>query len=163
MSIYGPRFDPMEVHYFLEGVQNRPQGALGGGSPAGPEVYRAEPGGEWTPLTDTIGAAVIDPHKAIVSLSAGGGGYGDSLERSPGLVLEDVIEGWISIERAKAVYGVVLSGDPERWETLAVDDAATEKQRAALRESGEIGDGPRNPQEQLRWWASADIQGALPV
>lgn len=163
VSIYGPRFDPMEVHYFLEGVQNRPQGALGGGSPAGPEVYRAEPGGEWTPLTDTIGAAVIDPHKSIVSLSAGGGGYGDSLERSPGLVLEDVIEGWISIERAKAVYGVVLSGDPERWETLAVDDAATEKQRAALRESGEIGDGPRNPQEQLRWWASADIQGALPV
>ena len=43
---------------------------------------------------------------------AGGGGYGDSLERDPALVLRDVIEEKITPAHAREGYGVVVTGDP---------------------------------------------------
>lgn len=39
---------------------------------------------------------------------AGGGGYGDALERDPTRVMRDVIEEKISHDHARAAYGVVL-------------------------------------------------------
>jgi N-methylhydantoinase B len=56
--------------------------------------------------------------------AAGGGGCGNPLEREPEMVERDVIEGYVSLERAKEDYGVVI--DPE---TLKVDLEATEKLR----------------------------------
>ena len=38
----------------------------------------------------------------------GGGGYGDPLERDPDLVAADVIDGYVSPERALTDYGVVM-------------------------------------------------------
>ena len=49
----------------------------------------------------------------IVSVSAGGGGYGDPRRRDPWRVIRDVREGWISAERARNVYGVEVSSDGE--------------------------------------------------
>ena len=63
---------------------------------------------------------------AIV-LTAGGGGWGDPLDRDPGRVREDVLEGLISPDTARADYGVVL--DPA---TLALEAAATDTLRATL-------------------------------
>ena len=40
--------------------------------------------------------------------SAGGGGYGDPLERDPDAVCEDVIDGYVTIDRALKDYGVVV-------------------------------------------------------
>ena len=46
--------------------------------------------------------------------SSGGGGFGDPLERDPALVLEDVIDDYVSLERARKDYGVVINAiDPE--------------------------------------------------
>jgi N-methylhydantoinase B len=53
-----------------------------------------------------------------------GGGFGDPLDREPARVAADVAEGRFSPEDAVRVYGVVV-GDP----------AATERQRAALRQA----------------------------
>ena len=50
----------------------------------------------------------------------------------PGRVLVDVLEGWESLAKASDVYGVVFTGAIDD-ETLAVDEAATEARRAALR------------------------------
>ena len=36
----------------------------------------------------------------------GGGGVGDPQERDPQAVLRDVVDGYVSVEAAKAVYGV---------------------------------------------------------
>jgi N-methylhydantoinase B len=152
VCIYAPRWDPMEVHYFLEGVTNRPKGARGGGPASGPEVWRVE-AGQWTRVLDTIGAAQLQPQQSIVSLSGGGGGYGDPLTRDPELVLEDVAERWVSQARAEQVYGVVLRGDPARWETLEVDASATAARRASLRDHD--GDGYRAPHVQDAWWSGA--------
>jgi N-methylhydantoinase B len=45
----------------------------------------------------------------VVSIrSGGGGGWGDPLERDPSAVLQDIINGYISIDVARDVYGVVI-------------------------------------------------------
>ena len=72
-----------------------------------------------------MAALELQPGERIVSVSAGGGGYGDPLTRDPAAVLHDVREGWVSRERALAVYGVVLSDSGE-----SVDLAATEARRS---------------------------------
>jgi N-methylhydantoinase B len=62
--------------------------------------------------------------------TAGGGGYGDPLERDPALVREDVADGYVSIERAAKDYGVVLNVIDADLCEYAIDAAATERTRA---------------------------------
>ena len=47
-------------------------------------------------------------------------------------MLHDLIEGWITAERARSVYGVVTTGDAES-DTLAIDGLATQALRADMR------------------------------
>ena len=58
----------------------------------------------------------------------GGGGYGDVLERDPGLVMRDVGDDLISPATARRVYHVVFD-----TASLVVDEAATEAARATER------------------------------
>ena len=60
---------------------------------------------------------------------ASGGGYGDPLDRDPEAVLRDVVNGIVSPEAAREIYGVAL----EQPETR-VDVAATQELRARIRE-----------------------------
>ncbi|MDZ4241195.1 MAG: hydantoinase B/oxoprolinase family protein, partial [Candidatus Omnitrophota bacterium] len=53
----------------------------------------------------------------------GGGGYGDPLEREPDLVLQDLLDGYVSPEKALSDYGVVIAGDD-------IDPEATKNLRA---------------------------------
>ena len=67
------------------------------------------------------------PRESVVVMqSAGGGGYGDPLSREPARVAEDVRAGYVSAERARADYGVVLTEGGE------VDERATADARAKL-------------------------------
>lgn len=68
----------------------------------------------------------LQPDDLVVMEAAGGGGYGDPLEREPELVAADVRLGYVSRARAAARYGVVLRDDG------TVDAAATAARRAAL-------------------------------
>jgi N-methylhydantoinase B len=47
-------------------------------------------------------------------------------------VLHDVLEGWESRDKARAIYGVMFTGEIED-ETLAVNLPATEAERARLK------------------------------
>jgi N-methylhydantoinase B len=49
--------------------------------------------------------------EGFVNLSAGGGGYGDPLDREPERVAEDVLDGYVSAEAAERIYGVVVAPD----------------------------------------------------
>ena len=60
--------------------------------------------------------------------SAGGGGYGDPLERPPDLVAEDVRFGCLTAGQADRRYGVILDADG------GVDGPATGRRRRALRD-----------------------------
>jgi N-methylhydantoinase B len=58
---------------------------------------------------------------------SGAGGYGNPLERDAARVLEDVLDDYVSIEAARASYGVVIVG---RDMDLRIDEAATQGLRA---------------------------------
>jgi N-methylhydantoinase B len=51
----------------------------------------------------------------FINLSAGGGGYGNPRERDPQRVVDDVLDGYVSAEAARTVYGVVVHPDGS-WE-----------------------------------------------
>lgn len=57
--------------------------------------------------------------------SAGAGGYGDPLVREPKRVLEDVLDGYVTVEAARRDYGVVIAPDGE-----SIDETGTIKLRA---------------------------------
>ena len=66
-------------------------------------------------------------HGDVISFQqAGAGGYGDPLAREPARVLDDVLDDYVSIEAARAEYGVVITGEGF---DLRVDEAATERLR----------------------------------
>jgi N-methylhydantoinase B len=71
-------------------------------------------------------AVSLDPTEVFAVSGAGGGGYGDPLDRDAGLVARDASEGYVSAECAHTQYGVVLVDG-------RVDDAGTEALRASLR------------------------------
>jgi N-methylhydantoinase B len=59
--------------------------------------------------------------------TCGGGGYGPPHERDPELVLRDVVDGKVSVERARAVYRVAVDMEARR-----VDESETRKLRAEV-------------------------------
>jgi N-methylhydantoinase B len=64
--------------------------------------------------------------------SAGGGGYGDPLEREPASVCEDVADGYVSIERALKDYGVVIREVDAELSEYEVDAEATTGARTRM-------------------------------
>jgi N-methylhydantoinase B len=65
----------------------------------------------------------------VLYMTAGGGGWGDPLERDPERVLRDVREEYVSEAKAREQYGVVLTSG-----ATGVDAAATAALRRELRE-----------------------------
>jgi len=72
----------------------------------------------------------LEPGEFLHGFESGGGGYGSPFERPPERVLKDVERRWETIERARNIYGVVLSGSVDN-DDLAIDMAATEAARAS--------------------------------
>lgn len=54
------------------------------------------------------GDYALEPGDQVVLRTAGGGGYGDPLERETGLVRQDVELGYVSPDAAKELYGVAF-------------------------------------------------------
>ena len=131
VCIYGPlpQDDAIEVHYSQDGLVTPPKGVQGGGGAMGSEVWLQQADGERRYLPDIIGEQSVGPGERIVSLSAGGG-YGDPRTRKIEAVLSDAVDGYITVDRARDVYGVALTGDPRKVETLRVDEPATAALRA---------------------------------
>jgi len=74
------------------------------------------------------GLTQLRPGDVVIMDAAGGGGYGDPLERELELVENDVLDGYVSTERARKYYAVVI--DPD---TMTVDSDATRKLRESLK------------------------------
>ena len=106
-----------------------PFGILGGESGAPVGSYTVHDGTPRPfPTPGKVGGHPLSAGEVIVLQSAGGGGYGDPLEREPAAVLEDVEEGYVSLELAGEVYGVVLIEG-------RVDVTETASRRAEIRTS----------------------------
>jgi N-methylhydantoinase B len=104
-----------------------PWGLLGGGSGQTAATLVKAPGDEdfRRPIDRTPSWPA---GTEVLYMTAGGGGWGDPLEREPTRVLRDVREGYVSAEKATELYGVVLTADGQD-----VDATATSALRARLR------------------------------
>jgi len=101
-----------------------PPEGLFGGKPGGKAQFLVN-GGPGNPF----GLTQLKPGDVVTIDAAGGGGCGNPLEREPETVERDVIEGYVSVEKAREAYGVIIHP-----ETLTLDQEATRKLRESLRE-----------------------------
>jgi N-methylhydantoinase B len=103
----------------------------------------------------------------LVDYVAGGGGFGDPIERPPELVLQDSARGWVSRETAEKIYGVIVAADGKH-----IDVGATARKREAIRrtrredakpESGKTsafnGDGKKDLKTLLKFHAALETAG----
>jgi len=97
-------------------------GIFGGGSGAPPKIEIKGPGVSLNVLK--LRARTIPPGTVVRTMTGGGGGYGSAAERPAAEVLDDVIEGYVSIEAAARDYCVAI--DPI---TLTIDETRTNQLR----------------------------------
>jgi N-methylhydantoinase B len=103
----------------------------------------------------------------LIDYVAGGGGFGDPLDREPAAVLRDFGRGWVSRKTAERIYGVILNPNAK-----SVDNAATEQKRKEIREtrlregkpvsgktSGLDGNGKKELKTLLKFHASLEMAG----
>jgi N-methylhydantoinase B len=114
------------LQYRSERRKFRPYG-LHGGEPGSASIVIINPAGECR-LLEEKGEIRMKKGDIIRFCQAGGGGYGDPLNRDPQQVWRDVRNELVSPEAALAKYGVVI--DPA---TRTVDRDATERLRKSRR------------------------------
>ena len=105
-----------------DGVKYSPWG-FGGGTDGTPASLLHESRGKQAPLPSKEPYKKAKAGDRIVTYGPSGGGYGDPFKRRPDAVLENVLDGLISLETARAHYGVAIAAGK-------VDSAATAKLRA---------------------------------
>jgi N-methylhydantoinase B len=105
-----------------------------GGLPSIPHGLWLNPGHDGERFLGAVFSNVpVVAGDAFTRPSAGGGGFGDPLERDPDAVLDDVVDGYVSIERARKDYGVVVEEVDAELSEYRLDLAATERERAQVR------------------------------
>ncbi|MEM8800009.1 MAG: hydantoinase B/oxoprolinase family protein [Pseudomonadota bacterium] len=107
---FGPVGSSIEVGYVSDGCINAPLGVRGGLAGGAANQFRRK-NGEVIERLDACAQVQIHDGEEIVSVCCGGGGYGHPFERDVEAVSHDMREGWITAERARAVYGVALDAN----------------------------------------------------
>jgi N-methylhydantoinase B len=106
-----------------------------GGLPSIPHGVWLNKGSEEERFLGAVFADVpVRSGESFTRPSAGGGGFGDPLERDPEAVKEDVADGFVSLERARKDYGVVIREVDAELSEYEVDLEETERERDRIRE-----------------------------
>lgn len=79
-------------------------------------------------IPSRISDVAVRPADVFRLETPGGGGMGDPLERDPAAILRDVMNGYVSIEKALESYGVVITRNHERF---TLDEMGTQRAREA--------------------------------
>jgi N-methylhydantoinase B len=76
----------------------------------------------------------VSAESRVIIRSAGGGGWGDPLDREPARVIDDIRDGLVSIEGARTDYGVIARvNGGEGLDAVELDEAATAAIRQEMR------------------------------
>jgi N-methylhydantoinase B len=105
---------------------------LAGGLPSIPHGVWLTRDGEDTFLGAVFSGVPCQSGDRFTRPSAGGGGFGDPLERDTAAVLEDVADGYVSLERAITDYGVVVREIDADLAEYEVDEAVTAAERERI-------------------------------
>jgi N-methylhydantoinase B len=113
--------EPTLVSCMFDRTKHPPLGYLGGrpGAPARVLINGTE--------VHPKGQHRLGPEDVFTLIGPGGGGFFDPAERDPRLVVADVQDGLVSVERARDVYRVVVEEDGQ-----ILDEGATARLRATL-------------------------------
>jgi N-methylhydantoinase B len=103
--VFGPIGCDVDVAFVSDGTINGPTGVRGGGTGGQSRQYLRKADGTLT-VTEQVSVQRVRDGEAIISVTCGGGGYGDPRERDREKVRHDLREGWISPERAAEIYGL---------------------------------------------------------
>ena len=101
-----------DLFLWFERSKTTAWGLFGGENGLPPDVVVERPDEDKLELLKVNGIKVRDG-TVIMSLTGGGGGYGNAFERDPEAVRQDAIDGYVSLDHARAAYGVELSSDFE--------------------------------------------------
>ena len=128
-----------EFEMLMDGIQCKatgdrqkfaPYGLDGGHNGATGAFYR-EMNGKRTRLPGKSTGNRMEKGELLIALTPGAGGYGDPLKRPAEKVLDDVADGYVSVEAARDEYKVVILRDEDGCCTL--DAAATQALRTAAK------------------------------
>lgn len=121
------------LSFFCDRARSITWGMFGGlpSYPSGAWLTKAS--GERIYLGAAVSGVEVNPGDKVWRPSAGGGGVGDALERPVESVLDDVIDEYVSVERAAKDYGVVILADAAAADGFAVDHDATAELRDLIR------------------------------
>ncbi|WP_315070535.1 hydantoinase B/oxoprolinase family protein [uncultured Microbacterium sp.] len=122
------RDDDLTLTYGLEGTFNPPGGVRGGSGGAIPQAWVESPDGTRKQIP-VVGRYDMLRGERVVSISPGGGGYGNPLERSFDAVRADLRAGRISRDAAHSDYGVVIVDG-------VLDESASDRERQDRRAGG---------------------------
>jgi N-methylhydantoinase B len=120
----------------MERREIRPWGINGGEAGGASQSWIETAEGERQPLPSKV-TTHLPPGTKIVLQTAGGGGYGTPYARDPMRVAEDVQNGFITAQRARDAYGVVLDETSGR-----VDEGETAKLRLESKRTSNKKEGP---------------------
>ncbi|RSM49547.1 hydantoinase B/oxoprolinase family protein [Amycolatopsis balhimycina DSM 5908] len=122
--------DPWSANGNVDRVRAAASGVDGGQSGAAGRFGLC--GGADLPMKSRV---TLTPESVVDVTLPGGGGYGPPLERPVAAVLADVVEGYVSAEAAREVYGVEVRylGQPDALVRLPEDYVVDEEQTARLR------------------------------
>jgi len=107
---YEPVGGPLRIAYACDGSANPAGGVAGGLSGAPAKQWLRRRTGEQVDLP-AVGDLTLQPGERVAAVTTGGGGYGSPIERDAERVGYDLREGYITAERARAVYGVAYDDD----------------------------------------------------
>ncbi|MFC0527320.1 hydantoinase B/oxoprolinase family protein [Phytohabitans kaempferiae] len=133
---------PMTMMSFGQGLQHPLAAGVCGGEFGGQSLVavlpradlaglagRAAGDADW-PLPMPLSTMEVGAGDVLVSVSQGGGGLGDPIEREPAAVLDDVRDGLVTAAGAYRDYAVVVTGEPA---DPRVDEDATARLRDGRR------------------------------
>ena len=124
---YGPVGADMEIGYASDGNINAAKGTRGGHTASGAYAGLIRRDGSVETLP-AVAQHVLRDGERVISISCGGGGYGDPMHRDVAAVLQDVADGMVSETRAREIYGVEVHADG------TADLEATRRRRNAVPE-----------------------------
>lgn len=111
----------------MSGENTAPFGQRGGKAGVRNRIYVVRNGSETA--AHTMSLFPLQRGDILGTISSGGGGVGEPFERPVEAVREDVVNGYVSIEKAREVYGVEI--DPD---SRAVDYQRTAQRRGESRQ-----------------------------
>jgi N-methylhydantoinase B len=118
----------MTVYFFGDGGTFPAKGVLGGMEGLGCGTWKRHRNGKLERQPD-FDHCTAGEKEAVHYRSCAGGGYGSPHDRDPAWVVADINRGWLSVEKARSVFGVAVTRDKNGVDHT-LDEAATAKLRA---------------------------------